>query len=76
MAEQTPTADKPRRQWPELVGKTGEEAKEVVVATGGPGIKSVDILPEDSVYTSDFRTDRVRIFVDASGKVAKPPIVG
>lgn len=74
MAEQE--AVEPRSEWPELVGKTGEEAKEVIIATGGPGIKSVDIIPADSMVTSDFRTDRVRIFVDTSGKVARAPRVG
>lgn len=69
-------ADTPRRQWPELVGKTGEEAKEVILATAGLNLKSVDIIPEDSMYTTDFRTDRVRIFVDGNGRVAKTPIVG
>lgn len=71
MAEQTA-----RREWPELVGKTGEEAKQVILATGGPGIKSVEIIPADSLVTTDFRLDRVRIFVDESGKVERTPIVG
>ena len=74
-AEQT-AQNTPRRQWPELVGKTGEEAKEVVLATGGPDIKTVDIIPADSMVTTDFRTDRVRIFVDAGGRVVRTPIVG
>lgn len=69
-------AEKTRRQWPELVGKDGEEAKQVIIATGGPGIKSVDIIPEGSMVTFDFRSDRVRISVDSCGKVAKTPIVG
>ena len=68
--------EQPRREWPELVGKPGEEAKQVILATGGPGIVSVDIIPEDYMVTMDFRTDRVRVFVDASGLVARPPRVG
>lgn len=75
MAEQGAVTE-PRREWPELVGKTGEEAKEVILTTGGPGIKSVDIIPADSVSTTDFRMDRVRIFVDPSGNVARAPRVG
>jgi hypothetical protein len=66
----------PRTEWPELVGKQGEEAWGVILDTGGPGIKIVDILPEDELATADFRTDRVRVFVDSSGKVVKPPGVG
>lgn len=66
----------PQREWPELVGKPGEEAKEVILATGGPGIKDVQILPEDSIVDMMYRTDRVRIFVDSCGNVARKPIVG
>ena len=65
-----------RQEWPELVGKTGEEAKQVILATAGPAIKDVQIVPADAVVTTDFRTDRVRIFVDASGNVARTPKVG
>lgn len=75
MAE-TQKQQEPRTEWPELVGKSGEEAREVILATGGPGITSVDILPDDAMVTTDFRTDRVRVFVDAGGKVSRPPRVG
>ena len=64
----------PRREWPELVGKTGEEAREVILATGAAA--DVEIVPEDAMVTADFRTDRVRVFVDGSGKVARTPIIG
>ena len=73
---ETQQKQEPRTEWPELVGKPGEEAKEVILTTGGPGIKTVDILPEDALTTADFRTDRVRVFVDSSGKVVEPPRVG
>ena len=76
MAEIQQKQQEPRTEWPELVGKPGEEAREVIRATGGPGITTVDIIPEDSMVTQDFRTDRVRIFVDSSGKVARTPRVG
>ena len=67
----------PRREWPELVGKTGEEAREVILATGAAaGVKDVEIVPEDAMVTADFRTDRVRVFVDGSGKVARTPTIG
>ena len=66
-----------RREWPELVGKPGEEAKEIILATGAAiGVTTVQIVPEDSMVTMDYRTDRVRIFVDSNGKVARTPIVG
>lgn len=63
------------KSWPELVGKTGEEAKEVILSSGA-GIDNVQILPEDSYVTMDYCTDRVRIFVDANGIVVRPPMVG
>lgn len=63
------------QQWPELLGKTGEEAKEVILKSGA-GVKDVQILPEDSMVTMDFREDRVRIFVDTNGIVVRVPTVG
>ena len=75
-APQGEPAPEPRKKWPELVGKTGEEAKQEILKTGGAGLTKVIILPEDSMYTEDYREDRVRIFVDASGKVVRPPMVG
>ena len=30
-------------------------------------------IPEGSMVTMDFRTDRVRVFVDGQGKVAQAP---
>ena len=74
MAQQTPVET--RQEWPELVGKTGEEAKQVILATGGSAITDVQIVSADAMVTADFRKDRVRIFVDASGNVARPPRVG
>ena len=78
MAEQKveQAAVEPRQEWPELVGKTDEEAKQVILATAGPKVTNVQIVPADAMVTADFRTDRVRIFVDASGKVARTPRVG
>ena len=48
--------------WPELVGKSGEDAKKEIETT--PGIKLVQVLPVDSMVTMDYREDRVRVFVD------------
>ncbi|KAL5100071.1 hypothetical protein RYX36_004398 [Vicia faba] len=33
-------------------------------------------LPEDSVVTTDFRCDRVRVFVDKQDAVARVPNIG
>jgi hypothetical protein len=59
--------------WPELVGANGEAAKaKIADATGF----LVQVVPDGSMVTMDFREDRVRIFVDASGNVVTPPRVG
>lgn len=36
----------------------------------------VDVMSEKHPVTMDYRSDRVRIFVDATGKVSCPPSVG
>lgn len=61
--------------WPEknLVGMTGEEAK-IEVTSVDPTLH-IEILPQDAMVTEDYREDRVRIFVDPEGKVARQPII-
>ena len=65
--------------WPkkDLVGWTGEDAKFAVLA-GDKTLKeeNVQILPEDSMVTMDYREDRVRIFVDGDGRVVSQPTIG
>lgn len=69
-------ATTPSTTWPDKVlkGMDGEEAQRE--------IKSVDpslethVLPEDAIVTEDYRLDRVRIFVDSSGKVVTQPQKG
>lgn len=63
-----------RKTWPELVGLPSEEA-ERRIKEEKPGI-NVRIIPPDSMVTMDFRTDRVRIFTDTSGKVSRAPMIG
>ncbi len=68
------TESKREGPWPECVGKTGEECKTLIEATGSDDFKAnVHIIPEDFMVTMDFRTDRVRIFVDGDGLVVKIP---
>jgi len=62
------------QSWPELVGKTSAEAKKAIQASR-PDIK-VQTIPMGSMMTMDFRTDRVRIFVDSTGLVSRPPKFG
>jgi len=66
--------DPPIRRWPELVGRTGEEAARIIRSQ--TGFTNIVILPENSIVTMDYRFDRVRIFVDASGNVSSVPTVG
>lgn len=64
-----------RTAWPELVGLEGNQAKSQLEASLLPG-KDIMIVPEDSMVTMDYRTDRIRIFVNKEGKVARPPALG
>jgi len=63
-----------KEQWPELVGKTGDEAKEAV-KHDRPDV-NVEVLNEKSPTTMDYRVDRVRIFINDEGKVVGPPQTG
>ncbi len=62
--------------WPDkiLTGMTGEEAQKEIT-NADPSLK-VEILPEDSMMTMDYREDRVRIKVNADGNVVKQPQKG
>eukprot|EP00274_Cyanoptyche_gloeocystis_P005185 CAMPEP_0196658290 /NCGR_PEP_ID=MMETSP1086-20130531/28810_1 /TAXON_ID=77921 /ORGANISM="Cyanoptyche gloeocystis , Strain SAG4.97" /LENGTH=67 /DNA_ID=CAMNT_0041991797 /DNA_START=109 /DNA_END=312 /DNA_ORIENTATION=- len=63
-----------KTSWPELVGKSGEEAAAAIKDSNSA--LQVHVVQEGSPCTMDWREDRVRIFVDASGKVASPPTCG
>lgn len=60
--------------WPEVVGMAGEEAKKQIEEES-PGI-SVHLIPQNSFITMDFRTNRVRLYIDSSGNVAVAPKLG
>ncbi|XP_077984318.1 uncharacterized protein LOC144438962 [Glandiceps talaboti] len=62
------------KEWPELVGKTKEEAKELILKEC-PDVQ-VDYLPEGSMVTMDFNEKRVRIFITEEGVVAVKPRTG
>ncbi|XP_051130554.1 subtilisin-chymotrypsin inhibitor-2B-like [Andrographis paniculata] len=61
--------------WPELVGQT-VEAAETKIKEESPATRIVQVVPPGSFTTSEYRVDRVRIFADPAGKVAKPPRIG
>jgi hypothetical protein len=58
--------------WPELVGKSIEEAKKTILSDR-PDVKTVEVFPVGTGVTKDLRFDRVRIFVDT---VAEIPRIG
>jgi hypothetical protein len=60
-----------KTSWPEVVGLPAKEAKEIILKDMPDA--HVVVVPLGSPVTTDFRTDRVRIFVDT---VAKTPTVG
>mmetsp|Transcript_106040 Transcript_106040/g.306710 ORF Transcript_106040/g.306710 Transcript_106040/m.306710 type:complete len:115 (-) Transcript_106040:35-379(-) len=60
--------------WPKCVGMTGEECVSYI-DENTEGLTIV-IVPEGSVVTEDFRTDRVRVFVDADDVVSSIPSRG
>lgn len=57
--------------WPELVGLPADEAVKRI-QTANPAL-NVLIVPEGSAVTRDFRVDRVRVYADSEGKVAREP---
>ena len=73
--EEAEQADMSKTSWLELVGVDGETAKATVEAEN-PSLSQVIVIPDDAMVTSDYREDRVRIFVDGEGKVARAPTIG
>lgn len=63
-----------KTEWPELEGKSGKEA-ETVIKQQEPSLL-VQIVPNNSMMTMDYRTDRVRVMVDEKGQVSSTPRVG
>ena len=63
-----------KTEWPEVVGLTAEEA-EAKIKEDAPRL-NVQVVPPGNFVTMDYNTGRVRIFMDATGKVKKTPKVG
>jgi hypothetical protein len=59
--------------WPACLGISGEECKTIIEANASDLRGNVKIIPQDSMMTMDFRTDRVRIMVDDDGLVTRIP---
>ncbi|KAF6981867.1 hypothetical protein CFC21_000315 [Triticum aestivum] len=70
-APKAPAGEENKTSWPEVVGKSIEEAKEIILKDMPD--TDIDVLPLGSAMTLDFRTNRVRIIVDT---VATTPSIG
>ena len=61
-------------EWPELVGVDVEMAKKVIEESN-PHLE-IQVFPEGSIVTQDYRLNRVRIFVTEENKVSSTPRCG
>ncbi|KAE8767213.1 hypothetical protein D1007_22383 [Hordeum vulgare] len=66
-APKAPAEEQKKTSWPELVGKSIEEAKEVILKDMPEA--DIVVLPTDSLVTMDLRSNRVRILVDTVATV-------
>lgn len=65
---------KGKSSWPELVNATGEDAA-AKIEKENPHVDAI-VLLDGTPTTADFRCDRVRVWVNSSGIVVRPPIIG
>lgn len=63
-----------KKSWPELVGASGEAAVAKIEEENAYVFALV--VPDGRKVTMDFKCDRVRVFVDAHGKVTQVPHIG
>ncbi|RZC51084.1 hypothetical protein C5167_019514 [Papaver somniferum] len=68
------TRCKGKSSWPELVLSSGESAA-ATIESENPNVDAV-LVPEGSFVTTDFRCDRVRVWVNTAGKVYQTPRIG
>ncbi|GJP55824.1 hypothetical protein CLOM_g14852 [Closterium sp. NIES-68] len=65
-----------KTSWPEVLGMTGEEARDYIQAAVPQCNWTIEIIPFGAFVTMDYRSDRIRIFEDENGKVTTAPVVG
>ncbi|KAK4586184.1 hypothetical protein RGQ29_023401 [Quercus rubra] len=63
-----------KNSWPELVGVQGTVA-EATIERENPSVDAI-IVEDGSVVTTDFRCDRVWVWVRTDGTVSKVPVIG
>ncbi|WP_424216742.1 serine protease inhibitor (plasmid) [Streptomyces sp. BI20] len=66
--------DRTREEWPELVGGDGSAAADRI-RRDRPELHP-ELVPDGAFVTMEYREHRVRVFVDADGRVARTPRVG
>lgn len=62
------------RSWPEVVGLTVEDAKNIIRKDKPRALFGV--VPPKCCVPQDFQPQRVRLYVDHAGIVVKPPCIG
>ncbi|KAL7597977.1 subtilisin inhibitor [Lactuca sativa] len=60
--------------WPELVGMKAEDAEKKIKEEMSGAM--VHVVPQDTFLTMEFRSNRVRLFVDSSQNVVRAPRIG
>lgn len=65
---------KGKNQWPELVGKTADQAK-AVLQKEAPEFQ-IQVIPPDHFATMDYRCERIRIWLNKQQLVSQPPMIG
>ncbi|KAL1342061.1 hypothetical protein HN51_028640 [Arachis hypogaea] len=63
-----------KSSWPELVGFEGTVA-EARIERENPLVNAI-IVPEGSIVTTDYRCDRVWVWINKAGIVKRVPIIG
>ncbi|KAL4353068.1 hypothetical protein GQ457_06G006920 [Hibiscus cannabinus] len=64
----------PKMEWPELVGLAPDEAEEKI--KGDMAMVQIQVVQPNNFVTMDFNRRRVRLYLDPSGKVGRPPRIG
>ncbi|KAK4390057.1 Glu S.griseus protease inhibitor [Sesamum angolense] len=63
-----------KSSWPELLGQPGHVAV-ATIERENPLVKAIIVPPGTSVIT-DFRCNRVWVYVDDNGDVNRVPVIG
>ncbi|KAL1549006.1 hypothetical protein AAHA92_17163 [Salvia divinorum] len=61
--------------WPELLGVSGKKAVKVIEKEN-PLVNAIIVPPTQTILPSDYRCDRVWVFVDDDGIVTRVPVIG